>query len=72
MDLAAAPALSHQVLVMSLKRWTLSFALFLPILGVVSLTGCGDAPADVAPPADMTPEQTQDYEEQMRKTGGRG
>jgi hypothetical protein len=57
---------------MSLKRWSLAIALTLPTFSLLGLTGCGETPSDVPPPAEMTPEQTESYEEQMRKTGGRG
>lgn len=57
---------------MSLKRWSLAIALTLPMISFLSLTGCGEAPSNAPPPAEMTPEETESYEEQMRKTGGRG
>lgn len=57
---------------MSLKRWSFAIALSLPLLSFLSMTGCGEAPSDAPQAPEMTPEETQSYEEQMRKTGGRG
>jgi hypothetical protein len=57
---------------MSLQRWSLVIAVCLPLFSFLSLAGCGEAPSDAPPPAEMTPEEAQSYEEQMRKTNGRG
>lgn len=58
---------------MTFKRWSLAIALSLPLCSLVAgMTGCGEAPANAPPAAEMTPEETQSYEEQMRKTNGRG
>lgn len=57
---------------MSYKRWSLAIALSLPLFSLLGLTGCGDAPSNAPPAVEKTPEELKAYEEEMRKTNGRG
>ena len=46
--------------------------MLLSIPSVLLFAGCGDAPSNAPPQPELSGEEAEDYEETMRRTGGRG